>query len=113
MDLQISDITIVPRHFDRPRRYTSSRSIVYVHPVGETLIDNLMNRRNRPIKLWRKYATEALAERGVQYSKLSWRQNAGCSCGCSPGFIAEDVTFNGRWDPLEIWVEVEEKPVAV
>jgi len=108
MDVQISDITITPRHFSRPPRYTTSRSIVYVHPVGETLIDNLMNRRNRPIKLYREQAIEALKERGVEYSTLSWRQKAGCPCGCSPGFIAEDVRFNGEYQALDIRVDIVE-----
>lgn len=113
MDLQISSVTVAPRIFDRPPRYTTSRSIIYVHPVGETLIDNLINRRNRPIKLWREMAIRALNFSNIEFSKLSWRQNAGCSCGCSPGFIAEDVKRDGQYEALEIWVDVAEKPVAV
>lgn len=109
MNLQIADITVAARVHRRTRNYGSSRSIVYVHPKGETLIDNLINRRSRPIKLFREQAVKALADKGITYSKLSWRQNAGCPCGCSPGFIAEDVQRDGVYNALEVWVEVEEK----
>lgn len=112
METQISDITVMPRRFDRKPRHSTSRSIIYVHPHGETIIENLINRRSRPIKLFRQHAEEALKERGISYSKLRWNQKAGCGCGCSPGFIAEDVQMHGQYQPLEIWVEIEEKPVA-
>ena len=109
MDTQIADITVAPRVYRRTRNSGSTRSIVYVHPKGETILDNLMNRRNRPIKLFRQHAVEALAARKITYSKLSWNQRAGCPCGCSPGFIAEDVQMNGRYQALEVWVDIEEK----
>lgn len=113
MDIQIAGVTIAPRVHRRTRNLGSFRSVIYVHPRGETLIDNLINRRSRPIKLWREQAVKALTDHKIEYSKLSWRQNAGCPCGCSPGFIAEDVRQDGEYRALEIWVDVEEKEVAV
>lgn len=67
------------------------RSRVYVHGTEESIFENLSNRLNRPVSLWREIATKALAECGFtpeSYGKLSWSQKAGCSmCPCSPGFI--------------------------
>lgn len=65
---------------------------VYIQPNGETLIDNLFNRRHRPIGLFRDIAKRALAQQGVVAPKLRWSQYAGCSCPCSPGFILIDYT---------------------
>lgn len=72
-------------------REKTKRSRVYVHGADESILDNLNNRLNRPVTLWREIATKALAECGFMpesYGKLSWNQKAGCSmCPCSPGFV--------------------------
>jgi hypothetical protein len=55
-------------------------------------MDNLMNRRDRPINDFKRMAVVALHDLGLVYDKISWSQKAGCSCGCSPGFI-----LDGNW----------------
>lgn len=64
---------------------------IYVWPEGETILQNLENRRSRPLKLYRQVAVDALAKLEVDTSKLEikWSQKAGCSCGCSPGFVVD------------------------
>lgn len=73
-----------------------TRSRVYVWPESESILDNLQNRRNRPIKLFRQLALDGLASAGVKPENitLKWSQKCGCQCGCSPGFLVEG------YDPL-------------
>lgn len=63
----------------------------YIFPVGEGILDNLMNRRNRPYTEWKKLMPEILKKAGfsqkeISQIKPSWSQKCGCGCGCSPGF---------------------------
>jgi len=66
---------------------------VYIFPKGETIWQNLENRRQRPHTTFRKEVMPAvLAEMGLPANtKIRWSQYAGCSCPCSPGFIIDDV----------------------
>jgi len=66
---------------------------IYIFPEGETILENLIERHYRPSKLWRPFAEQALqmATGESKKYKLSWSQKAGCSCGCSPGFIVSDL----------------------
>lgn len=68
-----------------------SRVHVFVEAGTETVLDDLMNRRSRPTAEWRVLATRAFRELGYEpeavYAELRWSQKAGCSCGCSPGFV--------------------------
>lgn len=55
----------------------------------ETILENLVNRRNRPVQFYKDQIIPALIK---QHPKLAdatmrWSQKAGCRCGCSPGFI--------------------------
>jgi hypothetical protein len=70
-------------------------------------------------KKWRKYNREEVAIMRVfaenilgdatealdlpNLGKLRYSRKAGCSCGCSPGFIAESCV------PKAIWVKVEKE----
>ena len=76
---------------DRKDRWKASR--VYIHPQGESLLDNLMNRKTRPYNEYRKQVIPAvLAALGLPAgTKVKWSQYAGCSCPCSPGFIVDAV----------------------
>jgi len=72
------------------------KTIVYFWPEGESVLENLANRRNRPYTEYRKLLPEVFKElrsRGINLPdnpKANWSQKAGCSCGCSPGFILPD-----------------------
>jgi hypothetical protein len=48
--------------------------------------------------------TAALAEIGIKFEKVNFSQKAGCSCPCSPGWIANDIlTIDGfRIDDLYV-----------
>lgn len=76
----------------RDFREYSKAPRVYVWPEGETILDNLANRKTRPYNEFRKLVEQpALAALGLDSKthRLAWSQYAGCSCPCSPGFIVK------------------------
>jgi len=78
-------------------RQFNAKPRIYVWTEGETVLENFGNRAARPSTLYRKYALPAVREKfGIPANvKISWSRTAGCSCGCSPGFIvhSKDVLF--------------------
>jgi len=105
MNIKIASVDIKPS--GQARRRYAVKPRVYVWPRGESIIDNLMNRRSRPIKLFRQAAKDGLSAMGVDLSKveLRWSQKAGCSCGCSPGFIVEG--FDSKLYRNDVHIDVE------
>jgi hypothetical protein len=78
-----------------PSGRSYEKGVIYFFPQGENLADNLINRRNRPYEVYKTHLDQVLAEakknpafpQNVTAADFVWRQNAGCECGCSPGFI--------------------------
>ena len=61
---------------------------VYFFPKDESILDNLLNRRSRPQEEYRKLLPDVFKELNIRNTgPVRWSQKAGCSCGCSPGFI--------------------------
>jgi len=93
-------------------RQRAQKPRVYIFPEGEGVFENLVNRFDRPSKLYRREVMPAVLEKmGLPAdTKYVWNQYAGCSCGCSPGFI---IHTRRR---VEIYVTVEaeegEDPMA-
>ena len=64
----------------------------YFFLTGESIMENLQNRRNRPNKEFKALLPKVF--KGTQFESLwneghikaSWSQYTGCQCGCSPGF---------------------------
>lgn len=85
-----------PREMNRNPR-------VYVFPKGESVLDNLVLRRSRPVGAFRDVARQAIKGDPElvpnmpvgQPLELRWSQKAGCRCGCSPGFI---TNLHGQFD---------------
>ena len=84
---------------------------VFVFPKGESIFENLLNRHARPHKLNAEVLAKDvesmlresnLLPEGVPF-KMSWSQKAGCSCGCSPGFIVKGTTTG-----VDFYADVEE-----
>lgn len=78
---------------------------IYIFTRGETILNNLENRRVRPYTLYKKEIIPQLIKQGVikEGQKVRWSQNAGCSCGCSPGFIVDGEDAYGK----EIFVDIK------
>lgn len=75
---------------------------LYVWTSGESVLDNLVNRRNRPHTFYKKEIIPVIMAKLQETSpeifeqlknvKWGWRQNCGCSmCPCSPGFVATNA----------------------
>ena len=71
---------------------SQNKTRVYCFLVGESLHQNLVERFSRPHDLYKKTIAQRLVKMGLISSPkdLSWSQTAGCSCGCSPGFILKN-----------------------
>lgn len=91
---------------------------VFVEVADEGLVENLENRRNRPVKVYSKIVRAALAEANIGIEKLLWSQYAGCTCACSPGFI---LTTTGakigyrqhdEYAQCSIWVVIKKQPLV-
>jgi hypothetical protein len=88
----------VEREMDRSQNLKpkSDYPRVFVFESGETVMEDLMNRRNRPVDVYRAVAEAALAALGFKDPGLKWSQKAGCTCPCSPGFIGQgDIGGHG------------------
>lgn len=89
-------------------REQNSKSHLSVYMKGESIWDNLMNRRNRPTKIWKMVGETALASLGMEeelFAKMYWNQKAGCSCPCSPAFVMPNL-FG-----FYFFIEVEADPM--
>lgn len=85
--LHVTRIDTQPFSYDE----RASRPRIYFFPEGETIWENLLNRHDRPHKVYREFLPEVLRSLGLpEDAKVSWSQKAGCSCGCSPAFIVKD-----------------------
>ncbi len=70
----------------------SRRTVLYMWPVKESVMENLLNRRARPYNEMRRLIPQVLEKVGLRRelaSTAKWSQKAGCGCGCSPGFILD------------------------
>lgn len=88
------------------------RNKAYIWISGESILENLENRRSRPYKYFQENVLplilREIADRHPDF-KIStnpkdwgWRQKCGCSCPCSPGFIQKN-----SHDQITISAEVE------
>jgi hypothetical protein len=80
---------------------------LFIHNPNEHLMENLTNRHCRP---WRTYLKEVVPMVKIEQMiaanvKASWSQYAGCSCGCSPGFILDIHPVKTGYEA--IWVTVK------
>ena len=98
-----------PNYFGKARREYMSKPRLYISPTDWNLFEDLIEggRFNRPHLEFKKHLLEAtLTKAGLDPKtvKAAWSQKAGCSCGCSPGFI-----LTGTDQRFDIWAKY--KPV--
>jgi len=73
---------------DKQETYTR----IYFFFEKETITENLFyGRHNRPQREFRKLLPEVFKKMNKEPMEVKWSQFAGCSCGCSPGFIAKGM----------------------
>ena len=77
-----------------------NRNKVYIWIKNETILENLVNRRNRPYTEYKKEVLPKMLNKlkdkypefynELKDAKWGWRQSCGCSvCPCSPGFVSD------------------------
>ena len=86
INLGICMAEVETRRFSPADRANNCR--IYVGAKDETVAENFLNRRNRPVEQWRFIVKLVMDKMGRSTKGLRWSQRAGCRCGCSPGFIA-------------------------
>ncbi len=85
---------------------------LYIWVKNETILENLVNRRNRPFTEYKKHVIPKVMESlmhthphlhdRLKNAKWGWDKHCGCSmCPCSPGFIAKDII-----EMVDIHVEI-------
>lgn len=89
------------------------RTRVYVSGSGAfDVLEDLRDRFRRPYVAWRPLVLDVLKSLGYEDLKLRWSQRAGCSCGCSPGFIIEGGARYGLYDG-DLWIKFNDPDVPV
>lgn len=94
------------RDYNKDMNEYNEPTRVYVNPSNYSIMENFLNRTNRPWKLWKPLVEKELKDAGVQ-GKVRWSQYAGCKmCPCSPGFVLEDaIRDDGR--PIDVYITVD------
>mgnify|MGYP001147844608 CR=1 FL=1 len=77
---------------EQARKRMHEPTNIYVWPKGESILENLENRHQRPYTIYKKEVIPGvLRQMGLpSFAKVRWSQKAGCPCGCSPAFIVVD-----------------------
>jgi hypothetical protein len=103
-------VTRYDRH-STPRRELERKARVYVSDDRPfNVLEDLENRFRRPAQVYRPHVEDALARIGVDHAGLRWSQRAGCSCGCSPGFVVDSDIPGIRG--CDLWVTVPAVPTV-
>ena len=112
-DGTLVEVVMIKRKWTTPARAFDAGTRVYVDEIGETIIENLVNRGARPVKAYKAIVLETLQHIDINDKRIAWSQRAGCSCGCSPGFVLRAGDNSGvtchRIDgtPVDIWVRIQ------
>ena len=97
----------------RRTRPAEDKETFRVKPHGRIFVDAPEGFDDIPWRQQLKLTRTALAEIDIRFAaaKIGFSRNAGCACGCSPGFIAreEDGAWNlrGNWH----WVDLAWAPI--
>jgi hypothetical protein len=105
MNIEITKLTVYEDYKRSGEPYRNQNKI-YVWTEGETILENLVNRRSRPHTIYKKEVIPLIMKmletsNPEVYNRLKdtawgWRQKCGCSmCPCSPGFVSDR---GGYWD---------------
>ena len=109
--VSIKELKVHEADEKKPR---NSRIHVFHKGVGPESLFGIANRArwNHPADLYRQVVVpEALKALNLPLSTpIRWSQKAGCSCGCSPGFIVSD---NEGHKEVFVTIEIAEKQLSL
>jgi len=83
--MKIVSIKKMERYGQKPL----SRVRLFVHRDCSKLAVELLERFDKPYKAYKAEVLPKVLKDELWLAKASWSQTAGCSCGCSPGFILD------------------------
>lgn len=98
---QVTETKKLTRQPNLPARRLDARTRIHVFQHGESVLESLALRNNRPSKLYREVVAAQLPELA---DRIKWSRTAGCACGCSPGFIVDTVMRDEKHRPLDIFI---------
>jgi hypothetical protein len=85
-------------------RSYNAKPRLYIHVEGENIMENILFRNNRPSKIYKSLLPEIFEALGLPLdTKASWSRTAGCTCGCSPGFVLSGVNVSV---PCDFWATI-------
>ena len=100
--MRITKIKTKEHYGERPL----SKVRMFIVHDNENVVTNFTKRNSRPQAVYRKEILPiVLPEYLLTGVKASWSQNAGCSCGCSPGFILDVHPAKTGYEVM--WVHVK------
>lgn len=77
-------------HMSSTQREYDAKPRLYVSIDAENMLENFAYRWDRPAREYRKLLPAIFEALQLPAdTKASWSQKAGCSCGCSPGFVLD------------------------
>jgi hypothetical protein len=99
----MSDFQVVGVKVQKAEK-ASQKCRIYIHPESFSVAQNFIDRAYRggavePHKIYRKLVLpEVLEKLGLPADgvKFGWSRKAGCSCGCSPGFVCNSGHLFGK-----------------
>lgn len=107
--LPVAEHKVQARTRTNPRRSYYAKSRAYIFLNNESVLDNLANRRSRPVAAYRSVLLDLHPE---LEGRVRWSQTAGCGCGCSPGFIIDHTVRNKDRNPSDIFITLGEPKSA-
>lgn len=112
--IHLLNTTVHYRKRHNCRTYASyvSKPKLHIFIKDWNMLEDLQGGRwNKPHTEFKKQVlNDALTQAGLDPTKVktSWSQNAGCSCGCSPGFILTSIDpLKPNLDPMDIFCDYE------
>ena len=97
----------------RDKPYQPRKARIHLWPKGENVMGWLDRRRNQPVKQLREVLPGIIEELCIPGNYIfRWSRKAGCSCGCSPGFIVEGPDAWKLYD-IDIFADYTEKVVDI
>jgi len=101
-------------HYTVSARDMTRKSRLSVYVENESVMENVVNRRNRPVDEWRKILRERVLPRfGLPTTGLRWTPTAYCSCPCSPAFTlpgwfgTEGPLSKQSWGTVDFAVSID------
>ena len=113
-DNQLMTWRLSPRRWNSYRQY-NAKPRIYVWLASETVGESLAGRFQRDKRTYRAFAKAVLAELGIADAKFHWSQKAGCSCGCSPGFVlmsTDRLTEEGSTTAADLHITLNREVLA-